>query len=204
MTPAGQAYDPPMRTLCVYCGSSPGFDPVYGQAARAFGTLLGRRGIKLVYGGGNVGLMGTLADAVLAAGGEVIGIIPQGLVDHEVAHLGLTELHVTRSMHERKAMMADLADGFVAMPGGLGTLEELFEILTWAQLGLHRKPVGLLNVAGYYDALVAFVDHTVEAGFVRPLHRSLFSVHTDGDALVDRFARWEPAPIPKWLDRSET
>lgn len=193
-----------MRSICVYCGSSPGNDPAFLDAARAFGDLLGRRGIRLVFGGGDVGLMGAIADAVLAAGGEVVGVIPQGLVDREVAHFGLTELHVTKSMHERKAMMAELADGFVAMPGGLGTLEELFEMLTWAQLGLHRKPVGLLNVAGYYDALVAFVDHTVEAGFVRPQHRALFCVHGGGEALLEEFAGWSPEAIPKWLGMDET
>jgi uncharacterized protein (TIGR00730 family) len=193
-----------MRSICVYCGSSPGNDPAYWSAAVEFGTLLGRQGIRLVYGGGDVGLMGAIADAVMAAGGEVVGVIPQGLVDREVAHLGLTELHVTRSMHERKAMMAELADGFVAMPGGLGTLEELFEILTWAQLGLHHKPVGLLNVAGYYDALVAFVDGTVKAGFVREEHRALFCVDTDGEALLAQFESWTPQSIPKWLGMDET
>ncbi len=193
-----------MRSICVYCGSSPGIDPAYWSAAESFGSLLGRRGIRLIYGGGDVGLMGAIADAVLAADGEVVGVIPQGLVDREVAHLGVTELHITRSMHERKAMMAELADGFVAMPGGLGTLEELFEILTWAQLGLHHKPVGLLNVAGYYDALVEFVDHTVNAGFVRDEHRALFCSDTDGEALLGKFEAWAPPLIPKWLGMDET
>ena len=188
-----------MRSICVYCGSSPGFDPAFLDAARAFGALLGRRGLRLVYGGGDVGLMGAVADATLAAGGEVIGVIPRGLVDREVAHAGLTELHITHSMHERKALMAELADGFVALPGGLGTFEELFEILTWSQLGMHRKPVGILNVAGYYDALVAFVDRSVTAGFVKPEHRELFCVDVDAPALLDRFVRWDPPTVTKWL-----
>lgn len=193
-----------MRSICVYCGSSSGFDSTYIDAARAFGALLGRRGLNVVYGGGDVGLMGAVADATLAAGGEVVGVIPQGLVDREVAHGGLTELHIVHSMHERKALMAELSDAFVALPGGLGTLEELFEILTWAQLGLHHKPVGILNVAGYYDALVAFVDHTVEAGFVRPQHRELFVAHDNAEALLAAMDDWTPQPIRKWLGMDET
>ena len=200
----GLLYTPPMRSLCVYCGSSPGFDPAYLASARRFGGLLGRQGIRLVYGGGDVGLMGAVADATLAAGGEVVGVIPQGLVDREVAHCGLTELHVTHSMHERKALMAELAEGFVALPGGLGTFEELFEIITWAQLGLHRKPIGILNEQGYYDALVAFVDHSVEAGFVRPEHRQLFCVEDNGEALLEHFDGWRAPVVPKWLGMDES
>jgi uncharacterized protein (TIGR00730 family) len=189
-----------MRRVCVFCGSSPGRKPAYLEAARAMGRALARRGIGLVYGGGHVGLMGAVADAALAAGGEVVGVIPRGLQLRELAHEGLTTLHVVGSMHERKARMAELADGFVALPGGMGTLEELAEILTWAQLGLHARPCGLLDVAGYYDPLVAFLDRAVEEGFVRPDHRRLLVVAQDPDALLDAFAGWQPPPVEKWLD----
>ncbi|WP_016746323.1 TIGR00730 family Rossman fold protein, partial [Rhizorhabdus wittichii] len=161
----------PLRALCVFCGSSPGVDPVHGVAARALGAALAEAGIDLVYGGGRVGLMGMVADSVLAAGGRVTGVIPKALADLEVAHLGLTELHVVGSMHERKAMMADRSDGFIALSGGIGTFEELFEIWTWGQLGDHAKPVALLNVAGFYDKLAGFLDDVVTAGFLRPAHR---------------------------------
>jgi uncharacterized protein (TIGR00730 family) len=162
-----------MRRLCVFCGSSTGKRAVYADHARQLGELLARRGLGLVYGGGHIGLMGVLADGVLEAGGHVVGVIPQALVDKELAHPGVTELRIVSTMHQRKALMADLADGFLALPGGFGTADELFEILTWAQLGLHAKPVGLLNSAGYFDALLAWLDHSVDEQFVRPEHRRL-------------------------------
>ena len=157
----------PLMRICVYAGSNPGANPAYGEAAADLARLLASRGIGVVYGGGKVGLMGILADTALAAGGEVIGVIPQDLMDREIGHAGLTELHVVGSMHERKALMAELSDGFVALPGGAGTLEELIEVYTWSQLGLHAKPMGVLNVAGYYDGLAALLDHAVQEGFLR-------------------------------------
>jgi uncharacterized protein (TIGR00730 family) len=174
-----------MRRLCVFCGSSAGGQPIYADHARRLGTALAARSVGLVYGGGHIGLMGILADAVLGAGGEVIGVIPQALVDKELAHRGLTELRVVASMHERKALMADLADGFAALPGGFGTGDEFFEILSWAQLGLHAKPIGLLNVAGYFDALLAWLDHTVREGFVKPIHRRLLLEACEPERLLD-------------------
>ena len=156
----------------------------------------------LVYGGARVGLMGVLADAALKAGGEVIGVIPRALVAREVAHAGLTELHVVESMHERKALMADLSDGFIALPGGWGTLDELFEILTWAQLGLHQKPCGLLNVQGYFDPLLSFVDHSIDEGFVRPEYRRLFAVADAAAPLLDLLSRQTPPTVEKWIDRA--
>ncbi len=175
-----------MKAIAVYCGANPGADPVYAGAARVLGRLLAERGIGLVYGGGHVGLMGIVADAALAAGGRVTGVIPQQLVDRELAHPGLTELFVVRNMHERKAMMAELSDGFIAMPGGMGTLEELFEMLTWSQLGIHAKPVGVLNVAGFYDQLAAFIGHAAQQGFIRPEHHALMQVETDPAVLLTR------------------
>ncbi|MFP5454337.1 MAG: TIGR00730 family Rossman fold protein [Alphaproteobacteria bacterium] len=192
-----------ISTLCVFCGSSPGHDPVHGTAARALGEALTDAGIDLVYGGGHVGLMGMVADAVLAGGGRVTGVIPQALHDLEVAHHGLTTLHVVGSMHERKAMMADLSDGFIAMPGGIGTFEELFEMWTWGQLGYHRKPVGLLNVGGFYDRLVGFIDDVVDAGFLRAAHRSMLMVEEDPAALVARMQAYEPPVIEKWIGREQ-
>jgi uncharacterized protein (TIGR00730 family) len=177
-----------LRRLCVFCGSQTGVRPEYADAARTLGQALARRGIELVYGGGHVGLMGVVADAVLDAGGKVIGVIPQALVERELAHRGLTELHVTGSMHERKALMADRADAFVALPGGFGTADEWFEILTWAQLKLHDKPVGLLDVAGFYDPLLAWIDRAVEEGFVKREHRDKLVVDRDIDSLLDRLA----------------
>ena len=177
---------PVIRRLCVYCGSSPGARPVYGEAAHALGTLLAREGVGLVTGGGRVGLMGVVADAVLAAGGEAVGVIPQALMDREVGHEGMTALHVVGTMHERKALMAHLSDAFVALPGGLGTLEEIAEMLTWAQLGLHPKPCGLLDVAGYYAPLVRFFDHATAERFVRPEHRALLAVERDPERLLAR------------------
>ncbi|EGK70388.1 Putative lysine decarboxylase [Methyloversatilis universalis FAM5] len=174
--------------VCVFCGSRSGDDPVHADATRRLGTLLASRGHGLVYGGGHIGLMGVVADAVLAAGGEAIGVIPHHLQQLEVAHPGLTQLHVVDSMHTRKALMADLADAFIAAPGGFGTLDELCEILTWAQLGLHRKPAGLLNVAGYFDPLLAMFDQAVSAGFLSPAHRALILSDDDPARLLDRLA----------------
>ncbi|WP_026360296.1 TIGR00730 family Rossman fold protein [Amycolatopsis nigrescens] len=189
-----------MKRICVFCGSSMGFDPVYAEQARALGTLLAERGIGLVYGGASVGTMGAVADAALAAGGEVIGVIPEHLSRVEIAHAGLTKLHVVADMHQRKAKMAELADGFLALPGGAGTLEELFEVWTWAQLGLHSKPIGLVDVAGYFQPLREFVDHMVDAGFLRTEHRDVITVHKDPVALLEVFANHEPADIAKWVN----
>jgi len=193
-----------MRSICVYCGASTGRGEAYVAAARAMGTALARRGLRLVYGGASVGLMGAVADAALAAGGEVVGVIPESLMKKELAHPGLTELVVTRSMHERKTVMADRADGFVALPGGIGTLEELFEIWTWAQLGFHRKPCGVLNVAGYYDRLLGFLDHARGEGLLAPSVRDVLQVADDADVLLDRFAAWQPPHVDRWLGRGET
>jgi uncharacterized protein (TIGR00730 family) len=194
-----------IRRLCVFCGSSPGGDPAYAACTRELGELLTRRGIGLVYGGARAGLMGTLADAVLEAGGEVTGVIPKALLEREIAHLGLTDLRTVDSMHERKALMADLSDGFLALPGGLGTFEELFEIVTWAQLGMHRKACGLLNVRGFYDGLAAFLDHAVAERFLRPEHRDLLLVETSAGAMLERLLSFEPPPgVAKWIDRDET
>jgi uncharacterized protein (TIGR00730 family) len=189
-----------MRTVCVFCGARTGSDPAFAEAAKRFGAFLGRTGRTLVYGGGHVGMMGILADAALAAGGRVIGVIPQALVDKELAHRSLTELRVVDSMHARKALMAELADGFVALPGGIGTLEELFEIWTWGQLNLHAKPYGLLEVNGFFDPLLAFLDSLVEKGFVRPEHRAMLLVEPDPARLVERMASHRPVQVPKWLD----
>ncbi len=173
-----------IQSICVFCGSSRGTNPAYLDAARAFGREAVARGMRVIYGGAGVGLMGALADSVLAAGGEVIGVMPRSLVDREVAHAGLTELRVVESMHERKATMAALSDAFVALPGGLGTLEELFEVWTWGMLGLHAKRFGLLDVAGYYQPLTAFLDHAVAHGFVRPAQRAELRVHEDPRTLL--------------------
>jgi uncharacterized protein (TIGR00730 family) len=189
-----------MRRLCVFCGSSPGRRPAFAETARRLGGLLAARGLGLVYGGGHVGLMGVLADAVLGAGGEVIGVIPQALVDKELAHPGLTGLRVVATMHQRKALMADLADGFIALPGGFGTADELFEILTWAQLGLHAKPIGVVNVGGYFDALLAWLDHTVGERLVRPEHRRLLLEADDPERLLDLVLHHRPPKErPKWI-----
>ena len=192
-----------LRSLCVFCGSSPGADPVHAEAARALGRALGAAGIGLVYGGGKVGLMGIVADAALAAGSHVIGVIPRALADLEVAHDGLSALHVTGSMHERKAMMADLSDGFIALSGGIGTFEELFEIWTWGQLGDHRKPVALLNVAGFYDKLISFVDDVVTAGFLRDAHRAMLMIDREPQALVARMQAYRPPVVEQWIGRQE-
>lgn len=192
-----------MDRICVYCGSNVGSNQAYVEAARDLGALLAARDVGVVYGGASVGLMGTVADAALAAGGEVIGVIPEALEEREVAHQGV-DLRVVGSMHERKETFVTLSDGFIALPGGLGTLEELFEILTWAQLGIHDDPCGLLDVAGYYEGLVAFLDHAVEEGFVRPEHRDLLSVTDDPETLLDAFEAYEPPTVEKWLDQEET
>lgn len=193
-----------MRSICVYCGANRGRRKEYAEAARATAQALVHQGIRLVYGGGSIGLMGILADAALEAGGQVIGVIPRHLHHKEVAHDGLKELHVVNSMHERKALMAELSDGFMALPGGLGTLEELLEMLTWAQLGLHAKPCGLLNVAGYYDRLSGFLDLAVAQRFIRPAHRAMLLVDTDIARLLRRFARYRPATVRKWIDLEQT
>jgi len=185
--------------ICVYCGSNAGTNPHYARAARELGELFATRGLGLVYGGGKVGLMGMLADAALAKGAEVIGVIPAALQVREVGHTGLTELRVVETMHERKALMEDLADAFVALPGGLGTLDELFEILTWAQLGMHNKPCGLLDVDGYFKPLLAWLDHATSEGFVRPEHRAMIMMDTDGARLLDRFAEYQAPTLGKWL-----
>ena len=183
-----------LRRICVFCGSSPGRDPAFMAAARAVGTRLAERGIGVVYGGSRVGLMGALADAALDAGGEVIGVIPQNLVDRELAHTGLTELRKVGTLHERKAVMAELSDAFIALPGGLGTLEELAEVTSWAQLGLHTKPIGLLDVGDYWDPLLAWLDRAVETGFLAPVNRGLLDRATDLDDLLARFEAWSPPP----------
>jgi len=188
--------------ICVFCGSSSGSRPAYTEAARRLGRLLAERGIGLVYGGSHLGLMGTVADAVLAAGGAVTGVIPRMLVEKEAAHRQLADLRVVGSMHERKALMAELADGFIAMPGGFGTLEEFCEMLTWAQLGVHRKPCGLLNVEGFYDPLLALLDHAVRERFLKPVNRDLLLAETVPETLLDRMARVPPPPVDKWLDRA--
>jgi uncharacterized protein (TIGR00730 family) len=193
-----------MQSVCVFCGSSAGARPEYAEAARRLGAALARRGLGLVYGGGHVGLMGVLADAALAAGGAVVGVIPQALVDRELAHGRLTELLVVGTMHERKALMADRADAFAALPGGFGTADELFEILTWAQLGLHAKPVGLLNVAGFFGPLLGWVDAAVCEGFLRPEHRDLLAVAGEPEALLELLLSRRVGPLPpKWIDAKD-
>jgi uncharacterized protein (TIGR00730 family) len=191
-----------VRRLCVFSGSSPGAHPEYADAARELGGELAARGIGLVYGGASVGLMGVVADAALEAGADVVGVIPQALVDREIAHPGLDDLRVVGSMHERKALMADLADGFIALPGGMGTLEELFEVYTWTQLGLHSKPLGLLDVRGYYGRLAAFLDHAVAERFLTPEHRGMLVVEERPEAMIEAFTRWRPPSRTKWIDRA--
>jgi uncharacterized protein (TIGR00730 family) len=194
-----------VNRLCVFCGSSTGVRPAYAEAARELAAELCRRGIGLVYGGGSVGLMGALADAALARGGEVIGVIPRPLATRELAHPALTEMHVVESMHERKARMASLVDGFVALPGGLGTLEETLEILTWSQLGIHRKPVGLLNVEDYYDGLLGMLAHAVKEEFIRREYLDLFVSAETPTRLIDAMEAWQPPPRPgAWLDLTQT
>lgn len=189
-----------MQSVCLYLGSSPGARPEYEAMVRSVAIAIADRGMTLIYGGGNVGLMGVAANAALDAGGKVIGVIPADIADKEVGHHGLTELQVVDSMHERKMRMAKLADGIIALPGGLGTLEELFEMLTWSQLGFHGKPIGLINVAGYFDLLLAFLDHMVEERFVKQTHRDLLLVESDPEPLLDRLKDYQPPVTDKWLD----
>jgi len=192
-----------MKRVCVFCGSSNGARPEYLAMARALGATLARRGLGLVYGGASVGLMGAVADAAISAGGEVIGVLPRSLQQREIAHLNLTELHIVDSMHTRKAMMAERADAFIALPGGLGTMEELFEVLTWRLLGIHRKPAGLLDVAGYYAPLTTFLEHSITEGFLRTEQLALH-VASDPDALLDRLAASPPVDVEKWITKDET
>lgn len=193
-----------MQRICVYCASNDGAKPEYLDSARTMGRLLAERGIAVAYGGGRTGLMGALADATLAAGGEVIGVMPHALVQREVAHTGLTALHIVDSMHERKAMLAEMADAFVALPGGLGTLEELFETWTWAQLGVHAKPVALLDVAGYWRPLVDFMSHVEREGFLRGTPQEWLVVDRDPAALIDRLATFQPPAARRWLRLGDT
>lgn len=193
-----------LTSLCVYCGSSSGRIDAYAAAARALAQTMVERGIRLVYGGAGVGIMGAVADEVLRLGGKAVGVIPEALMRKELAHAGLTELHVTPSMHARKTLMAELADGFVALPGGIGTMEEIFESWTWGQLGLHRKPCGLLNVAGYYDSLIAFLDHAAGEQFVRPDQRRMLVVESEPGVLLDRLAMYTPPELSKWVELGET
>jgi uncharacterized protein (TIGR00730 family) len=193
-----------VQRLCVFTGSSPGGHPDYAEAAGELGRALADQGIGLVYGGASVGLMGVVADAAMDAGGEVVGVTPQALVDREIAHPRVRDLRVVGSMHERKALMAELADGFIALPGGMGTLEELFEVYTWTQLGLHSKPLGLLDVRGYYERLAAFLDHAVAERFVTAEHREMLVVEERAEAMIEAFRRWRPPVRTKWIDRAQT
>ena len=194
----------PINSICIYCGSSPGRLEAYGLAVCALAEALVRRNIRLVYGGAGIGIMGRVADQVLKLGGQAIGVIPKALAHKEVAHKNLTQLHVTQSMHERKMLMAELSDGFIALPGGIGTLEELFEIWTWAQLGFHTKPCGLLNVEGYYDALIGFLDHVLAEQFVKKDHHAMLIVETNPDALLDHYANYQPPAVKHWVGKDET
>lgn len=193
-----------MKKICVYCGSNPGNSAEFLESARRLARVLVEREICLVYGGASVGIMGEIADAVLAGGGEVIGVIPQALVDKEVSHAGLTELKVVDSMHERKEMMADISEGFIALPGGLGTIEEIFEVLTWAQLGFHRKPCALLNIKGYYDKLNQFLNHAVAEGFIANTHREMLLVEEEPQQLLESMAAYSAPAVDKWIGRDET
>jgi uncharacterized protein (TIGR00730 family) len=191
-----------MKRLCVYCGSSPGSQPDYAEAAKNLARALVERNIEVVYGGASVGIMGVLANTILAEGGQVIGVIPQALVDKEVAHPGLSDLRVVKSMHERKTLMAELSDGFIALPGGLGTLEEIFEVLTWAQLGRHQKPCGLLNIRDYYRSLIDFLDHAVSERFIKDAYRAMLLVEEQPERLLERFERYKAPAVVKWVDRT--
>ncbi len=192
-----------MKSIAVYCGAAHGANPFYADAARLLAAALVEHNIGLVYGGGKVGLMGVIADEVLRLGGEATGVIPKALVEREVGHAGLTRLFVVKDMHERKAMMADLAEGFIAMPGGFGTLEELFEMVTWAQLGIHAKPIGLLNTSGYFDDLLAFLDRSFAEGFIKPVYRGLYHVADDPATLLDRLSNHRPPTVEKWLPKDK-
>jgi uncharacterized protein (TIGR00730 family) len=192
-----------MKNICVYCGSSSGRRPEYTSAAVEMGKLIAERDFTLIYGAGNVGIMGSIADAALAAGGKVVGIIPKALEEKEVCHQQLTELHIVDSMHERKALMAEMADAFVALPGGLGTLEELIEALTWSQLGLHRKPCGLLNIGQYYQHLTAFIDNAVEEQFLKPVHRDMLLVSDNAQDLLSQLSQYKVPHVDKWISRHD-
>ena len=191
-----------MKRLCVYCGSRPGSQPDYTEAAENLARALVRRKIEVVYGGASVGTMGVLANTVLAEGGHVIGIFPQAIVNREVVHRGLSDLRVVTSMHERKVLMAELSDGFIALPGGLGTLDEVFEILTWGQLGLHQKPCGLLNICDYYRGLIDFLDHAVAERFITDVHRAMLLVEEEPERLLEHFERYQVPAVAKWVDRT--
>lgn len=193
-----------MQAVCVFCGSSPGNDPSFVAGARALGQAIATTGRRLVYGGAKAGLMGAVADAALAAGGKVIGVLPQALVDREVAHQGLTELHIVTSMHERKMLMAERSDAFIAMPGGLGTLEEFFEVWTWAQLGLHQKPIGMFGSRAFFAPLLDYLDSLVRQGFVRPEYRQMVELEEEPHAMLERLEAHQPASVPKWIARSDT
>ena len=190
-----------MKRLCVFCGSSFGGNPAYVKAAKELGNAIAKRNICLVYGGARVGLMGEIASTVIRAKGEVIGVIPKDLVDKEVAHGNLTDLRIVESMHERKSLMAELSDGFIALPGGFGTMEEIFEVITWAQLSFHDKPCGLLNINGYYNYLIKFLDHSVKENFIEPEHRAMIIIDDDPESLLDKFSKYEPPKIDKakWI-----
>ena len=204
MTSSDPSPHPPLRWLCVFCGSSAGEDSRYLDAVTRLGQTLLEREIGLVYGGSKMGLMGRLADSVLGGGGKVVGVMPRALMDREVAHQGLTELLVTDSMHSRKSEMVELSDAFVAAPGGIGTLEEFFEVLTWAQLGLHRKPCGLLNARGYFDPLIHLLDHAEREGFVQKAHRAMVLVEANPAALLDQISNYIPPRLPRWIRPGET
>lgn len=201
--PLSAASSASLSAIAVYCGSNPGADPAFEQAAASLGRLLAKRAIRLVYGGSHVGLMGAVADAVLAGGGEAHGVITRALQDKEIAHLSLTSLRVVETMHERKGAMADAADAFVMLPGGLGTFEEFFEVLSWSALGIHAKPCGVLDVDGFYDPLRALLDSAVTSGFMHPAHRDMVLIDSDPARLLDRLAEWEPVQVSKWLDRTQ-
>lgn len=192
-----------LNSLCVYCGSSPGRLEAYANAAEELAEAMVSRGIGLVYGGASIGIMGRVADHMLKLGGQVTGVIPEALGSKEITHQNLTELHVTKSMHQRKMMMAELADGFIALPGGIGTLEELFEIWTWAQLGFHDKPCGLLNVEGYYDSLIGFLDHVHDEQFVKAHHRGMLIVEESAEALLERYRNYQAPVVRHWVDKDE-
>lgn len=193
-----------IKSVCVFCGSSHGFAPEYGLAAQEMGKAIAQRGWTLVYGGGNVGLMGVVADAALDAGGRVVGVIPQALLARELGHRGVTELRVVDTMHERKAMMADLSDAFVALPGGIGTFEEFFEVLTWAQLGIHKKPCGLINTRGYYDSVITLLENSVKEGFLKEAHRSMVLQADKPDDLLWQMESYQPPQTAKWIQREQT
>lgn len=193
-----------LKRICVFCGSNPGNDPAYLDAAQALGAAIVTRGYELVYGGAEVGLMGAVADAALEAGGRVVGVMPKALIDKEIGHKNLSEQHIVSSMHERKALMADLSDGFIALPGGVGTLEEIFEIWTWAQLGHHDKPLAFMNVLGFYDPLCTFLDHQSSEGFVRKGHRDMAIFSKDAEEILQAFETYDAPELQKWVERAET